>query len=107
VTVECAGELPEVEADPIRLEQVLGNLLGNAAKYGAADTPIRVVAERCDGEVRMSVENRGPGIPPDELGRLFRRFHRARRAAGGVSGIGLGLYIAKGIVEAHGGRIWA
>jgi signal transduction histidine kinase len=102
------GSIPLVEIDPIRVEQVLTNLLSNAAKYGYSDTEIFVVMERHDRYVQVSVVNRGEGIPADEIPRIFARFYRTREArAGPAAGIGLGLTIAKGLVEAHGGRIWA
>lgn len=96
-----------VECDPDRLEQVLGNLLSNALKYGEPGQPIVVRLERTGREARVSVTNHGRGIPPDEIGHVFERFRRTRESRSGrVRGIGLGLYITKGIVEAHGGRIW-
>jgi signal transduction histidine kinase len=102
------GIIPLVEVDPIRVEQVLSNLLSNAAKYSDPDTEILVVMERHDGYVEVSVVNRGEGIPADELPRIFTRFYRTPHArAGTAPGIGLGLTISKGLVEAHGGRIWA
>ncbi|WP_437964803.1 ATP-binding protein [Sorangium sp. So ce260] len=98
-----------VHVDEARLDQVVGNLLLNAAKYGDPGAPIRVTLSRRDAEAEVAIENRGPGIHPDELPRLFQRFQRlssgpSRRT---VPGTGLGLYICKGIVEAHGGRMWA
>jgi PAS domain S-box-containing protein len=108
VDVEVLDGIPPLLADPGRLEQVLTNLLSNAAKYGAPETPIRIAVERRSGEVLVAVENEGRGIAPDELPRLFARYYRTREAkAGGAAGLGLGLYIVRGLVEAHGGRIWA
>ncbi|WP_437719470.1 PAS domain S-box protein [Sorangium sp. So ce448] len=108
VDVEVLDGIPPLLADPGRLEQVLTNLLSNAAKYGASETPIRIAVERRSGEVLVAVENEGRGIAPDELPRLFARYYRTREAkAGGAAGLGLGLYIVRGLVEAHGGRIWA
>ncbi|WP_437712832.1 PAS domain S-box protein [Sorangium sp. So ce448] len=108
VDVEVPDGVPPLLADPGRLEQVLTNLLSNAAKYGAPETPIRIAVERRSGEVLVVVENEGKGIAPDELPRLFTRYYRTRDAkAGGAAGLGLGLYIVRGLVEAHGGRIWA
>ena len=108
VRVEVLGTIPQVQADPGRLEQVLGNLLSNAAKYGYPNTEILVEVERKDEQVQVSVTNRGRGIPPEELPQIFTRFHRTRWVqAERVAGLGLGLYISKGLVEAHGGRIWA
>jgi signal transduction histidine kinase len=96
------------EADPGRIEQVITNLVSNAAKYGYPDTEIVVTVGGHAGEIELTVENHGTGLLPDELARLFARFGRVATAeAKGVKGIGLGLFITKGIVEAHGGRIWA
>ncbi|WP_437778810.1 PAS domain S-box protein [Sorangium sp. So ce1097] len=108
VDVEAPSDVPPLLADPGRLEQVLTNLLSNAAKYGAPGTPIRIAVERRGGEVLVAVENEGEGIPPEDLPRLFTRYYRTREArTGGAAGLGLGLYIARGLIEAHGGRIWA
>lgn len=97
-----------VLADAGRLQQVLGNLLSNALKYGAADTEIGVEARPTGDFMQISVTNEGPGIPADELPSLFQRFVRTRSAVESrVPGIGLGLYITRGLVEAQGGRIWA
>lgn len=106
--VEIHGDVPPVMADPSRVEQVLINLLSNAATYGFADSPIVVQVSRRDDNAEVSVINRGPGIPPSELPHLFTRFYRTPQArVGPRKGLGLGLYICKGIVEAHGGKIWA
>ncbi|HEX5417903.1 MAG TPA: ATP-binding protein [Chloroflexota bacterium] len=108
VRLKVTGEIPRLEVDPGRLEQVLGNLLSNAAKYSYPDTEILIAIERADGEVQISVTDQGVGIAADELPKLFTRFYRTREARGkGVAGLGLGLYITRGLVEAHGGRIWA
>lgn len=93
--------------DPDRIQQVLDNLISNAAKYGEQGTEIRVEVVPRDVELEVIVTNRGPGIPPDQLPLLFNRFSRTTGAReSGKPGLGLGLYIAKGLVEAHGGRIW-
>ena len=108
VRVDVKGPLPTVSVDPGRIEQVLVNLLSNAAKYGDPGTPILVEAQRTDGEVLVAVTNWGRGIKAEDLPRLFTRFHRTREAREEqVPGLGLGLYISRGLVEAHGGRIWA
>ena len=108
VRVEIEGSIPPLSLDPGRIEQILTNLLSNAVKYGFPDTDIVVAIERHDAEVEVSVTNHGPGVSPEELPRLFARFYRTREAqAAGMTGLGLGLYIAKGLVEAHGGTIWA
>ncbi|WP_437973525.1 ATP-binding protein [Sorangium sp. So ce295] len=109
VVLTAADDVPPVHADAARMDQVLGNLLLNAAKYGDPEAPIRVTLSLRDAELEVAVENRGPGISPDELPRLFQRFQRLSSdpSRSRPPGTGLGLYICKGIVEAHGGRIWA
>ncbi len=107
--VELAADLPMALADRRRIVQVLGNLLSNAAGYSAEGSPITVSAVRDGVHVAVSVADRGRGIPAELLPELFRKFSRAPgvATASGVEGSGLGLAICKGIVEAHGGRIWA
>jgi PAS domain S-box-containing protein len=108
--VEIAESGPALDlcVDPMRIEQVLGNLLSNAAKYGDTDAPIQLRLACTATEVQIAVTNRGKGMAAEELPRLFDRFARSRSTVGsGVPGLGLGLYITKEIVEAHGGRIWA
>lgn len=103
-----AGMKRIVSADPDRIGQVLSNLLSNAVKYGEPKIPIRIEVADHDGEAEVTITNRGRGIPADELPLLFSRFARSRETrTGGVPGIGLGLYICKGLIEAHEGRIWA
>jgi signal transduction histidine kinase len=98
----------EVYVDGMRVGQVLGNLISNAVKYGQEGSDIDVRLDQHDGEVEIAVTNRGQGILPDEMPRLFSRFMRSKRKrAPGVAGLGIGLYIAKELIEAHGGRIWA
>lgn len=96
--------LPPLLADPPRLERVIVNLISNALKY--SDGAVVVDATRRDGTVVVSVSDRGPGIPPDELPHVFTKYFRARGARE-REGLGLGLYISRLLVEAHGGRIWA
>jgi signal transduction histidine kinase len=104
--VTVVGTLSSVLADPPRIEQVLSNLLSNAAKYGDPDSEITIDMRQQDREAVVVVTNRGPGIPADEVANVFTRFYRTRQARAGVAeGLGLGLYIAKGIVEAHHGQI--
>ena len=96
-----------VRADAGRIEQVIANLLSNALKYGDPNAPIEVAIDEVGADARVSVTNRGEPIPADELPFLFERYARSRSAsASRVKGSGVGLYIARGLVEAHGGRIW-
>ncbi len=97
-----AADLPPLDMDPDRLDRILVNLLGNALKYSPG--AVRVAAEReGDGAARVTVSDEGAGIPPADLPRLFERYYRGQRHEG--EGLGLGLFIVKGLVEAHGGEI--
>jgi two-component system sensor histidine kinase KdpD len=104
VQVSLPSALPLVPVDAVLLEQVLINLLENAVKYSQG--PIEIAASLQSGEVLVEVADRGPGIPAGEEERVFEKFHRAVRE-GSPGGVGLGLAICRGIVTAHGGRIWA
>ena len=97
--------LPSVSADPDRLERILLNLLSNALKFSAPGRKVIIQARKSGGEIIISVTDKGRGISPEDCSRLFKRFFRVKgsRSSGGV---GLGLYICKLLVEAHGGRIW-
>ena len=100
--------LPAVYADRERLHQVLFNLLDNAVRFTPSGGRVTVSAERHDGSVDVHVADTGPGIPPEHLPRLFERFYRADPARSQKEGgTGIGLAIARSVVEAHGGRIWA
>jgi two-component system sensor histidine kinase KdpD len=106
IAVGVAPDLPPVPIDDLLIEQVLINLLENAAKYAPAGTPIDIDAHLDVDKLVVSVADRGPGIPSELAERIFEKFYRLpREGAGG--GAGLGLAICRGIVEAHGGRIWA
>jgi len=109
LTVELEADLPLVMADRRRIVQVLGSLLSNAVGYSGEGSPILVTAVREGVHVAVSVVDEGRGIPAEQLPSLFRRFSRADGAnsGGGVDWSGLALAVCKGIVEAHGGRIWA
>ena len=96
-------DLPPVRADSGRILQVFSNLVGNAVKFTPAGGSITLSAKRAAGNVECSVRDTGPGIPPAQIPRLFGKFWQAKRGVG--RGVGLGLAIAKGIVEAHGGTI--
>ncbi len=108
VVIDLPPDLPLVLADRQRIVQVLGNLLSNAARHSPRSSSVRVTAEQEGVHVAVSVIDEGPGIPAERLPHLFRKFARsARRDRGRGVGSGLGLAICKGLVEAHGGRIWA
>ena len=109
IEVDLAPGLPRIEADGPRIAQVLNNLLSNAAKYSPESSTIRVTASENDGQVGISVTDEGRGLSADQLERLFRPYSRVQGTDGerSIAGAGLGLAICKGIVEAHGGRIWA
>lgn len=106
IRVEASEALPRVLADPDRLERILVNLLSNALRYSEASAEVTVSLARRGGEVVTSVSDRGPGIPPEEISLLFQPYSRMGLARRPRERLGLGLYIAKGLVEAHGGRIW-
>jgi len=105
VDVQLPSDLPLVPVDAVLMEQVFVNLLENAAKHTPAGTPIDLSAVARNGEVLVEVADRGPGIPAGEEERVFAKFYRLpmSEAAGGV---GLGLAICRGIITAHGGRMW-
>lgn len=106
VQVHVAANVPMISIDFVLIVQVLTNILDNAIKYSPAETPIEIDA-RVSGEyVEISIADRGVGIPAEDLGRVFDKFYRVRRPEN-VKGIGLGLPICKGIIEAHGGAIQA
>jgi signal transduction histidine kinase len=106
IRLECAVSeaLPAVTADAGRVLQVLSNLVGNAVKFTPREGRIAIRADPAPGGVQFSVSDTGPGIPQEQLSKLFGRFWQGDPAD--RRGIGLGLTIAKGIIDAHGGRIW-
>jgi signal transduction histidine kinase len=102
-----AADLPLQYVDPDSIVQVLWNLLENAYKYAPPHAPIHVAACRTANEVRIAIADRGPGIPPSERQKIFQHFYRMKREHRlHTQGSGLGLAICRGIVDAHGGRIW-
>jgi len=106
LTVKCADDLPPINVDKSRLEQVLVNLIHNSVKFTKPGGEISLEAEAATGGVRCAVRDTGSGIPAESLSRIFERFYRVDKSRTG-SGTGLGLSISKHIVEAHGGKIWA
>jgi two-component system sensor histidine kinase KdpD len=114
VTTQLPADLPLVFVDAVALEQVLGNLLDNAAAYTPGGTPIEIRASRSGKQLTLEVADRGPGLPPGDPQRVFQKFFRGgvnetngRSDDGSRRGVGLGLAICKGIVELHGGTITA
>jgi two-component system sensor histidine kinase KdpD len=106
IAVSVAPTLPLVDADPEFAAQVVRQLVENALKYSPEGSPVAVSAERRDGKIAIGVADHGPGIEENERARIFDKFFRGRRHRFDTSGTGMGLAIATGIVEAHGGRIW-
>jgi PAS domain S-box-containing protein len=105
VRLEIDGALPPISGDPGRLEQVLVNLLSNAAKYGEPGAEVGVAVSTSDDAVEIAVTNRGKGLTKKEIEGLFSRYGRTASGRASREGIGLGLYIARGLVEAHAGTL--
>ena len=106
IEVEVPESLPLVPVDYVQMEQVLTNLVSNSLKYAPAKTVVCIRAHVEKEAVHVQVSNQGPQVPAEDLERIFDKFYRIT-AADRVTGTGLGLSICKGIIEAHGGRIWA
>lgn len=105
--VDLPPGLPTVTADPTYVEQVVRNLLSNAAKYGGAAQVVDVVVETAEDEVMVRILDDGPGFPPDETDKLFELFFRSARTSRTASGAGIGLFVCARLIRAMGGRIWA
>jgi two-component system, OmpR family, sensor histidine kinase KdpD len=106
LVVEVEPSLPPAGADPEFIQQVLKQLLDNALKYSPEGSPVTVSARLVEGRIVIGVADRGDGIEENERASIFEKFFRGRRHRFDVKGTGMGLPIAKGIVDAHGGRIW-
>jgi two-component system sensor histidine kinase KdpD len=105
VVVKLPQNLPPVPLDDVLIEQVLINLLENAIKYTPPDTPIEITATASPDMIEVEVDDRGPGVPEAEREHVFEKFYRLKRE-GSSGGAGLGLAICRGLIEAHGGRMW-
>ena len=105
LTTQIPQDLPSVSADPDRLERILLNLLSNALRFSPPESKVIIQARKVDGEIKISVTDQGKGIVPEDCSRLFKRFSQIKGTQPS-SGVGLGLYICRLLVEAHGGRIW-
>lgn len=106
IKVDVPENLPLVPVDYVQMEQVFTNLVSNSLKYAPANTLVCIRARVEEGSIHVQVSNQGPQVPPEDLERIFDKFYRIT-AAERVTGTGLGLSICKGIIEAHGGHIWA
>ena len=108
IRTSLSNNLPKLNIDVKRIRQVLDNLIDNAVKYSPEETEVLISVKRSDRELLFTIKDRGAGIPPEELTSIFDRMYRIeQRLISGVDGMGLGLYICQGLIEAHGGRIWA
>lgn len=110
VIIEIQDQLPPVELDYLQIDQVLTNLVENALRYTPQETPIEIGARVQKDYILVSVADRGPGVPVDDLERIFDKFYRVSetpRRVAQIIGSGLGLAVCRGLVEAHGGKIWA
>ncbi len=106
IRADFPHDFPEVSADEQRISQVITNLVSNAIKYSTAESPVVIRGMASPDEVTVVVEDQGYGIDPNDLPHVFDRFYRGPETAKRIKGAGLGLYLAKAVVEAHGGRIW-
>ena len=104
IVTELDGDAPPVQVDAAQIERALVNLLDNALKFSPPESPVRVRVESTDHELRLHVQDTGPGIPPAERETMFEPF---QRGAAGKRGAGLGLAIARGFAEVNGARVWA
>ena len=107
VTVNIPTDLPCLRVDPELIAMAMRQLIDNAVKYSEPPAGVDIAARSEDGHVVLSVRDHGQGIPPAELTHIFEKFYRGRQSRGQISGAGLGLAIARAVIEAHGGRIWA
>ncbi|MDI1450710.1 sensor histidine kinase [Polyangium sp. 6x1] len=105
VRLSIDRNMPLVHVDAARIQQVVENLVSNAVKYGEPGTPIAIELRALPEEVVLCVRNEGPGIDPELMPRLFSRFQRGSAGTSRIKGLGLGLYICRGLVEAHGGLL--
>ena len=105
--IDLPSGLPTAVADPTYVEQVIRNLLSNAAKYGGAGTVVRVEVRTRADEIEVSITDDGPGFPPEEADRIFELFFRSARTSGAAAGAGIGLFVCARLIRAMGGRIWA
>jgi two-component system sensor histidine kinase KdpD len=106
VNIDLPEDLPLLLMDSVLITQVFINLLDNARKFSPPGHPIDISARLAEGSALVEVADRGAGLPPGDETRIFQKFYGAQRSASSMS-VGLGLAICQGIIQAHGGRIWA
>lgn len=106
MNLSLPADIPQMRGNPIRLRQMLDNLIGNAIKYTPEDGDIGIEVEVQSEQVILRISDNGPGIPPSDQPHIFEKFYRASNVPKGVGGSGLGLAIVKSIVDSHHGRIW-
>jgi signal transduction histidine kinase len=106
IRAELPKNFPVVSADEQRISQVITNLVSNAVKYSSPESPVAIRGAAAPEEVTVTVEDQGFGIAEKDMPHVFDRFYRGPETAKRTKGAGLGLYLAKAVVEAHGGRIW-
>jgi PAS domain S-box-containing protein len=106
IVVDFPEDFPVINGDETRLEQVLSNLVSNAIKYSPQGGEIRITGQMRPSQVIICVSDQGPGLAPEDIPHIFDRFYRSSIAKRTTKGAGLGLYLARAVIEAHGGRIW-
>ncbi len=106
ISVDFPDNFPIVSADETRLEQVLSNLVSNAIKYSPQGGEIQITGQVRPAQVIICISDQGPGVAPEDIPHIFDRFYRSSNVKRTTKGAGLGLYLARAVIEAHGGRIW-
>lgn len=107
IALDVADDLPLIDIDATLVESALGQIIENAVKYSAPGTPISISAAQTGSVIRVKVADRGEGLAHGEAEKIFERFYRSPSHVGTISGSGLGLWIARALIEASGGRVWA
>src|SRR5262249_40820125 len=106
-TAHVSDEMPLVKIDSRLIAEALVNIVDNAAKYSPAGSAIKLEARMNSDDLLIRVADNGPGIPPEDIDRVFDKFYRSPSVTQSATGTGMGLAIARGIIVAHGGRVWA
>ena len=107
ISLDVADDLPLIDIDATLVESALGQIIENAVKYSAPGTPISIRAAQTGSVIQVKVADKGEGLALGEAEKIFERFYRSPRHAGTIPGSGLGLWIARALIEACGGRVWA